>query len=133
MTVTKWNLLDEWAAGQFLKLSVAALRRFRQHGHGPHWFTIPTGQIRYTHEDLEEWMATAGATLNVSPFSNVVALPGKGVRVRVRLPKSVPGAALASHRRYKPRNKLPKDTSKNPHTRAGWIKWRRDRKQEDKI
>ena len=132
MTVTKWNLMDEREASKFLKVGVAELRRFRRNGHGPHWFTIPTGKIRYTHEDLEEWMATNGTTLHVGPESNVVALPGCGMRVRVRLPKSVPGAKLAWHKRHKARTSLPIDTSKNPHTRAGWIKWRRDRGREDK-
>lgn len=110
MTMTGCYLMDEREASKFLKVSVAQLRRLRQHGHGPHWFTIPTGQVRYTQEDAEAWAALGNrTTLHVSPWSNVVAMPGCGMRVRVRLPEHVPGAKLERHKRHRPRPTLPKD------------------------
>ena len=94
MTVTSAYLMDEKECARFLKVGVAALRKLRQHGHGPSWFTLPTGQIRYLQEDAEAWMKASSTTLHVDPASNVVALPGSGMRVRVRLPKLTPGSKL---------------------------------------
>ena len=98
MIGTRWTLMDEIAAAQWLRLTVKKLRDLRARGRGPQWFTLPTGEIRYTVEGLSSW-AQLGCTtsLSVSDKSNLVAFPG--VRIRTRLSEGSPGRGHSSGRR----------------------------------
>jgi hypothetical protein len=58
-------------------------RDLRQRGRGPRWITLPTGDIRYTVEELDAWSRSCGLTIRVTDKTNLVAFPG--VRIRTVL------------------------------------------------
>ena len=85
ITTTNYSLLDEYGATDFLSMGVRELRKLRDQGKGPHWVTLPNGDIRYRIEDLQTW-ALGSRVLHVYGGAAVIPFPGSGIRVRRRLP-----------------------------------------------
>jgi hypothetical protein len=46
-------------AADYVHLSEGTLRNYRHDGVGPHFTTMPNGQIRYTKAELDQWITGA--------------------------------------------------------------------------
>jgi len=100
---TNYALYTDEMDAAFLGIKVEQLRALRRTSAGPKFFQLPTGQVRYRCEDLDEWAFSANApVLHVWGNSDVVALPNSGVTVRRMLnnppPKKPP--YKGKHRSY---------------------------------
>ena len=67
------NLLTEEEVAKHLKVSLAALRRWRLEGRGPRFLKV-SALVRYRPEELEEWLLSqpTGGSSDTRPDRNLV-------------------------------------------------------------
>ena len=86
--MTAFYLLDERRAAKFLRISLSELDELRRKGRGPRYYQMPTGEIRFTQEDLEAWALGGNRRLTVAAGARVIPFPGSGVKVRHLMPEN---------------------------------------------
>ena len=81
--MSRFPLLTEADAARWAAIQPGQLAWLRRKGGGPRYTTLPTGDVRYTLEAMQEWAETGQVIRTTSP--NVIPFPGSGVRVRTVL------------------------------------------------